>query len=368
MRHRGVVWCGIGWMLLACVGGRADEPSPAPSTTVPNPVPLLLRAPAVRAELRLDAMQIERLDALLARKNETLFAFRDGVPTEFQAKFDEAVGEIERGLPSILDAAQRDRLEAIALQAVGFSALLKPEIAGRLRLSESQRRSIRSALESARVRLEQSRSEAKEPKDQGALQKEAARLKAEEHKRIVSALSNSQKQEWLRLVGDQFDFGRLERSPGTAPELRGVTTWLNSDPLTFEDLRGRVVVLNFWAFGCINCVRNLPSYKAWSDDFADRNVTLIGVHTPETQTERDVDRLRAKLAEHRLTYPVAVDNENKNWDAWTNGWWPSTYLVDKRGHVRYWWYGELNYGGAEGEKFMRGKIEELLAEPDPLDR
>jgi len=89
---------------------------------------------------------------------------------------------------------------------------------------------------------------------------------------------------------------------------------------------------------------------------------VIGVHTPETDAERDVDNLRNHVREVGMAYPVAVDNASENWSAWNNNMWPSVYLVDRRGHLRYWWYGELNWEGAKGEEFLRQKIEELLAE------
>lgn len=86
------------------------------------------------------------------------------------------------------------------------------------------------------------------------------------------------------------------------------------------------------------------------------------MHTPEGEGERKLDSVRAKVKEAEFTFPVLVDNERQNWNAWGNGIWPSVYLIDKRGYLRYWWYGELNWQGTEGEKIMRQKIEELLAE------
>jgi len=89
---------------------------------------------------------------------------------------------------------------------------------------------------------------------------------------------------------------------------------------------------------------------------------VLGVHTPETSRERDVEGVRRNAAEAGLTFPIVIDNEKRNWDAWGNSMWPSTYLIDKEGYVRYWWYGELNWQGAEGEALLRKRIEELLAE------
>jgi len=89
---------------------------------------------------------------------------------------------------------------------------------------------------------------------------------------------------------------------------------------------------------------------------------MIGVHTPETEGEKVVDRIRSKARESGLEFPIAVDSNMKNWDGWSNTIWPAVYLIDKQGFVRYWWYGELNWDGAEGEKYMRQKITELIAE------
>jgi hypothetical protein len=89
---------------------------------------------------------------------------------------------------------------------------------------------------------------------------------------------------------------------------------------------------------------------------------IIGVHTPETQTERQADRVRKKVKEAEFTFPVVIDNDKTNWNAWGNSMWPSVYLIDKQGRLRYWWYGELNWKEAGGQKIMATKIEELLAE------
>ena len=114
----------------------------------------------------------------------------------------------------------------------------------------------------------------------------------------------------------------------------------------------------------MNCKRNYPWYRGWHEKYSDKGLTVVGIHTPETDGEKKIDAVREKVKENDIQYPVAVDNDWKNWDAWTNAVWPSMYLIDKQGFVRSWWYGELNWQGAEGEKIMREKIEELLAEKD----
>lgn len=147
-----------------------------------------------------------------------------------------------------------------------------------------------------------------------------------------------------------------------APEFRNVTAWVNSEPLKFADLKGKVVVVHFWTHGCINCIHNYPHVRAWHDQFKDKGVTVIGIHTPEFDREKDLDRIKAKAKDNKLTFPIAVDNDQANWQAWRNRYWPCVYLVDKAGQVRYHWEGELNYRETRGEETMRKRIEELLAE------
>ena len=120
------------------------------------------------------------------------------------------------------------------------------------------------------------------------------------------------------------------------------------------------MVVHFFAFGCSNCINNYPWYREWHDAFQGQDVALIGIHTPETQTETDNNLLRESLEHRELKFPVAVDKDKKMWTAWYNGIWPSVYIIDRQGRVRYWWYGELDWQGAGNQKVARKQIEELL--------
>lgn len=157
-------------------------------------------------------------------------------------------------------------------------------------------------------------------------------------------------------------------APAPELEVRPKSEWINSKPLKLSDLQGQVVVLHFWTFGCINCIHNQPHYKSWHKAYADKGVTIIGVHTPETEGERNIEALRKSVEEKGLKYPIVLDNDAKTWNTWDNRWWPCTYLIDKNGVVRYRWDGELNWKTAKGEAIMRKKIEQLLAETGPEKR
>jgi thiol-disulfide isomerase/thioredoxin len=162
------------------------------------------------------------------------------------------------------------------------------------------------------------------------------------------------------------------REPAAAPEEVGMaasefapgTEWLQSEPLTLTSLRGQVVVVHFWTFGCINCIHNYPAYKAWQKDYSGKGVTIIGIHTPEFEGEADLERVRARAEQHGLKFPIAVDNKGLNWKNWNNRYWPSIYLIDKHGRIRYRWEGELDSETTKGERLMRQRIDELLAEKE----
>jgi thiol-disulfide isomerase/thioredoxin len=159
----------------------------------------------------------------------------------------------------------------------------------------------------------------------------------------------------------QADADASEKEPTAAPEFTGTTQWLQSKPLTVAALRGQVVVVHFWTFGCINCIHNYPVYRTWQEKYDGKGVTIVGIHTPEFQREADVKQVQAKAEQNRLKFPIAVDSDQSNWKNWKNRYWPSIYLVDKQGQVRYHWDGELDLDKAEGRQFA-AHIDALLAE------
>ena len=141
---------------------------------------------------------------------------------------------------------------------------------------------------------------------------------------------------------------------GRAPDFRGIARWLNSGPLTLEGLRGRVVLVDFWTYSCINCLRTLPYLREWDDHYRDAGLTIVGVHSPEFAFERKESNVRENVRKLGLRYPVALDNGFATWSAWHNQYWPAKYLLDRNGHVRYFHFGEGEY--AETEQAIRKLI------------
>ena len=140
-----------------------------------------------------------------------------------------------------------------------------------------------------------------------------------------------------------------------APEL-AAGEWINSAPLKLNDLRGRVVLIEFWTFGCINCRNTLPFIKSWHDRYQDKGLTIIGVHSPEFDEERKVENLRREVTSLGIQYAVVTDNDYQTWNAYHVEAWPTSFLLDKRGRIRWEHEGEGSYDDAER------LIQKLLAE------
>lgn len=131
------------------------------------------------------------------------------------------------------------------------------------------------------------------------------------------------------------------------PEFQGISQWLNSNPLTVKELKGNVVLIQFWTFSCINCQRTLPYVTKWHDLYASKGLKIIGVHTPEFAFEKEPNNIKDAIQKHGIRYPVPIDNEFKTWKAYGNEYWPHMYLADRQGNLVYDHIGEGAYDRSE---------------------
>lgn len=143
---------------------------------------------------------------------------------------------------------------------------------------------------------------------------------------------------------------------GSLPALSGAVAWLNSAPLTANALKGKVVLVDFWTYSCINCLRAIPYVRAWAEKYKDQGLVVIGVHAPEFAFEKNVNNVRAAIASLGIPYPVAIDNDYAIWRAFNNQYWPAHYFIDAKGQIRHHHFGEGDYDGSERV------IQQLLAE------
>jgi len=151
---------------------------------------------------------------------------------------------------------------------------------------------------------------------------------------------------WLAPVGLHTSSARLPVE-GDLPAFVGATGWLNSEPLTGADLRGKVVLADFWTYTCINWLRQLPYVRAWAAKYAEYGLVVIGVHTPEFSFESNVENIRRAVIDMNISYPVAIDSDYAIWSAFANHYWPALYFADAEGHIRHHHFGEGEYQQSE---------------------
>lgn len=145
-----------------------------------------------------------------------------------------------------------------------------------------------------------------------------------------------------------------------APEFQTITSWINTGPLAMQQLRGKVVLIDFWTFTCVNCIRTFPYLKEWHRKYAGKGLVIVGVHSPEFEFEKITENVARSSRDFGLEYPIAQDNDFATWRAYSNRFWPAKYLVDKDGVVRYSHFGEGGYGDTEAQ--IRGLLEEAGTE------
>lgn len=150
--------------------------------------------------------------------------------------------------------------------------------------------------------------------------------------------------------------GIVLKDMGSAPELVGLTEWINSEPLTLVSLRGKVVIVDFWTFGCYNCRNTMPHVRALYDKYKDQGLEILGIHTPEFAYERVLENVRAATKEQGVNWPVALDPNFKTWSAFNNRYWPAFYFIDAKGHLRYTHFGEGKYD------YNEKVVQQLLSE------
>ena len=176
----------------------------------------------------------------------------------------------------------------------------------------------------------------------------------EKSKAISTPLADVSQHGTPVVPADQLNQPVSLQTYGQAPDFTGTQDWFNTpggESLSMSDLRGKVVLVDFWTYTCINCIRTLPYLEAWQQRYGRQGFTVVGVHSPEFPFEKDAGNVQAAIRQNHLTYPVAQDNDLATWDAWGNQYWPADYLVDAQGNVREAHFGEGDY--AETERAIR---------------
>ncbi len=346
---------------LTFTGITEAQTAPQPHEYVPHHLLGLIHAPEVHRELKMTQGQINQLEKLFDQIDGQWWRSRNlkvGEKTAVILKLEETV---DNWLQTNCTAEQRLRLQQLELRSQGTRMLLRTDVQEKLSLSELQVRSIfelAQATQNAQTELQKAiRQNLPTEELRGAVSK----AQEAEQKVFLTLLKSDQIAKLRELAGREFDTSGLKRIFPKAPELIASKHWINTKPLTLANLRGKVVLLHFYAFQCHNCKANFDVYRRWHEKFGDQ-VVLIGIQTPETALERDPVAVARAAGNEELTFPILIDLEAANWKNWSNTMWPTVYVIDKQGYLRQWWQGELRWQGATGDQAIEKLVEELILE------
>ena len=340
----------------------AQETSDPYANLVPQYLLGLLHAPEVHKNLKLSDKQVNDLEAFLRNVDAKWFPTRNLPATQQYAVTRELERQVWEWFDKAATEEQRHRLEQLECYAQGSRIFLRSDMAKRIGLQTSQQQRLAVlARATDESKLALANTQFGDPQLK-SLQLNAENASKAEREALTKVIRPEQWQKLKSILGDPFDATTLKRIYALAPEFASVERWVNSSPLTMRELRGKVVLVHFYAFQCHNCHANFGIYRRWHKELTDKGVVVVGIQTPETSRERDPDAVTAAAHERELKFPIMIDLNSENWKAWGNTMWPCVYVVDKRGYIRLWWPGELNWKGATGDKTIEEAVTSLLAE------
>lgn len=338
-----------------------------PIGETPNPLVWVLRDSYVLELIKATDEQRLELRRLADQIDAIIWPARNRSADDVEKAWTSATEMAREQGGQILKPSQVEQIEQVILRIQGPKALRRDDFAEQIGLSEMQRTETRAMLSETAEKLADLQRRANSGEEIAPLERESQKLNQDLQRNLLAKLNETQRRAWSRALGPEINMDRLGFLDFAAPAIQSTAAdWIGNAPGNFS--ASPVTVIHFFANGCINCQRNYEHYVKWDQTFRERGVQMIGIHTPETQEERDRRLLESRVADAKFEFPVLVDNESKNWNAWGNSMWPTVYVVDRQGRIRAWWIGELQWQGATGDRQIADKIEALLAEDAQANR
>lgn len=332
---------------------------PADLTVVPQNLLKLIHTPEVQKELKLEGDSLNSFLEELAVIDGLWWRVRIRPEDEQRKVIANQEQLMIDSLSKYVSPEKMERLKQIELQSQGTRIFARPDVAKVVSLTKTQTSKLNDLYAASdRVAKKLQGAKAQDKK----LLAEAQAAKDAEAKGIAETLTSAQRTAFSKMMGDPFDTQKLTRIYPLAPELIESGHWAGGEATKLADNKGKVVLLHFYAFQCHNCIANFNHYNRWHEQLSKRGVSVIGIQTPETATERDVKQVQNAAKEKGFKFPVLIDVKSTNWAAWSNTMWPTIYVIDKKGYIRFWWQGELNWEGATVDKTIEKIVDELLAE------
>ena len=346
------------WLLI---GTASAQTEPQPQQYIPHNLLGLIHAPEVHRELQMTEEQVKQLEELFEQIDGQWWRARNLTPEENAAVILKLEGSVYQWFRAHTASEQQQRLEQLVLRSQGTRMLLREDVQRKLGLSGSQSQSVfelAQATSNAQTELQKA---TRQNSATDEMRDAFSKAQQAEQQVFSKVLKADQVAKLRELVGREFDTNGLRRIFPMAPELIASKHWINSKPLTLAELKGKVVLLHFYAFQCHNCKANFDVYRRWHDKYKGQ-VVVIGIQTPETALERDPLAVTRAAGEEELEFPVLIDLESANWKNWSNTMWPTVYVIDQKGYLRQWWQGELRWQGATGDQTIEKLVDGLLSE------
>ena len=351
-----VALIGCGGNLAASEPSLEHAPLSADLVAVPQNLLALSHTREVQQDLKLDSKELAQWEAALHDIDKIWWPARI-LPVDQQRKIiAELEAKLLAGLERIQGKSAVNRLRQIELQSQSARVLLRPEVVRLLRIDDSQNKKLTELFaETDKLAKETAANDEKKAQ-------QFMTAKQGEPKKALAILQPAQAERLRISLGEPLDTTKVERIYPFAPELIESQYWTTATHVNLASMRGKVVLVHFYAFQCHNCVANFGHYKRWDETLKSEGVEVIGIQRPETAAERDPALVIAAAKKEGFKFPVLIDLQDKNWNAWGNTMWPTVYVVDKKGYIRFWWQGELNYQGATIDKKVEAIIDQLLKE------
>lgn len=368
--HAALAWAFLAWALIAGAGAAvAGTPElrtlPASETRIPRTLLNMARSIEGQREMGVQGAHAPWIDALLRDLDSEWVRARaapHASPHEAMAGLEARLaGEVGRRLG---DGALR-RLRELEVQAQGGRALLRDDVAALLDLTPDQRGKLSGIADQTDEVAARARAANTNGKPDAALLEGWQRLRKAEDTSMPRVLKPGQATLWRESLGTRMDTRKFERIHPTAPEFPQGGRWLDDRQARMSALRGKVILVHFYAFQCHNCQANFRTYNRWRSSLRDKGVEVVGIQTPETEAERDPARVAEAARNAGFDFPVLLDLDQRAWNAWGNSIWPTVYVVDRRGYIRAWWIGELQWQGARGDQVIERMVDRLLAGDEP---
>lgn len=342
------------------------RPLPAQDHRIPRTLLPLIHSAEAQRELGIQGPDLDPLETVLRNIDEEWLRVRSKTEVEIHPVLDRGSEAILNHLRERHGEATVARLHQLELQAQGVRALLRAELIDALELTTVQVRDLGRLFDATDDLRRRARLLVRPPTPPNLAPYQ--RALASERMTAERMLTADQIQRWNSLLGPKQNTAAYERVHPLAPATLESGAWLNGTNASLAALRGRVLVVLFYSFQDANSLSANQSCNRWHRSFANNGLSIIGVQSPRVDAERDYAAFGVSLLRDRIQFPVLLDADKSNWDAWGNDTWPTLFVVDRRGYIRGWWSGKLQNSNAGGEARIEQMIRRLLAEPVPPPR